>query len=78
MLCLCNSCDRLLAVEWARDAQFRQIAGTLVLKDLRRLEASVPELQTGATYYVRVTAGSLGGFGEPTLSNPPYVTVSSR
>lgn len=67
----------MLAVEWARDENFHDIVGSMLLKDLRRLEASVPELETGTTYYVRVTAGSLGGFGEPTPSNPPCATVSS-
>lgn len=70
--------EMIYSVEWSVDSTFQPIEGSLLVKDLRRLNVTLPNLVTGETYFVRVTAGNLKGFGPPCLASPPSATPSCK
>ncbi|XP_064627052.1 ankyrin repeat and fibronectin type-III domain-containing protein 1-like isoform X3 [Lineus longissimus] len=63
-------------VEWSCFEDFHPLAGeTVINSDEHRYQ--IPNLTQGNTYYVRVTAGNIKGYGPFAASDPPYAVPSS-
>lgn len=63
-------------VEWSRHHDFREIQGTLIIADKRHLNCTIPGLEKGIGWYIRVTSGNLKGFSQHKC-NPSLVYTSS-
>ncbi|XP_067830771.1 ankyrin repeat and fibronectin type-III domain-containing protein 1-like [Heptranchias perlo] len=64
-------------VEWSYSDTFETIAGTAIVEDLKTLQYTIEGLNTGALYYMRVSAYNMKGWGPPKGSSPPCATPSS-
>lgn len=65
-----------LIVEWSRD-NFQTIDGSLIIRDLQKLEAMVDKLESGQNYSVRVASGNCKGFSAFSYPSPNSAIPSS-
>lgn len=65
-------------VEWSLEAGFGTLLGSAIIRDLRKAEVVVGGLPPGQPCFVRLAAGGIKGFGEPTPAQPPCAVPSSE
>ncbi|KAL5018407.1 hypothetical protein ScPMuIL_004129 [Solemya velum] len=64
-------------VQWSCFEDFIPLAGEDCVEDVRHLEFEITGLIKGNSYYVRVTAWNMKGYGPYATANPPYAVPSS-
>ncbi|XP_078388162.1 ankyrin repeat and fibronectin type-III domain-containing protein 1-like isoform X2 [Cetorhinus maximus] len=64
-------------VEWSYSETFESRVGAAIVEDLKMLQYAMEGLDTGALYYVRVSAYNVKGWGPSKVSTPPCATPSS-
>jgi hypothetical protein len=64
-------------VQWSKREQFAPEVGEFVICDVRNKEYTIPNLENGERYYIRVSAFNLKGFGPPRTSIPIYAVPSN-
>ncbi|XP_062895132.1 ankyrin-repeat and fibronectin type III domain-containing 1, partial [Mobula hypostoma] len=62
--------------EWSTYNDFSSIAGESILEGIKTLTYTVTGLVTGLSYYVRVSAYNMKGWGPPQSSTPPSAAPS--
>ncbi|CAN9508840.1 unnamed protein product [Ophioblennius macclurei] len=75
--CLNSTVVTKYRVEWSCLKDFSLLAGDLVLDNLQNLKCIISGLTTGRTYYVRVSAYNMKGWGPPACSLPPSAAPSN-
>lgn len=68
----------MLLVEWSKTADFRAVAGSTIVNDMRQMPVTISDLEHGETYSFRVAAGSMWGFGVPSVAFPRSIRISSK
>ncbi|XP_072916102.1 LOW QUALITY PROTEIN: ankyrin-repeat and fibronectin type III domain-containing 1-like [Hemitrygon akajei] len=63
-------------VEWSTSDDFSSITGESILEGIKTLACTVTGLVTGTSYYVRVSAYNMKGWGPPQSSTPPSAAPS--
>ncbi|CAG9541102.1 unnamed protein product [Cercopithifilaria johnstoni] len=63
-------------VEWSLCDDFNTIEGSLLMDTMIKNYAVISELKRGLRYSVRVSAGSIRGFGHPALATPQSLLLS--
>ncbi|GCC31673.1 hypothetical protein chiPu_0010133 [Chiloscyllium punctatum] len=64
-------------VEWSTSHIFSSITGEALLDDMKTLLYTMTGLITGISYYVRVSAYNMKGWGPPQISTPACATPSN-
>ncbi|XP_048465750.1 ankyrin repeat and fibronectin type-III domain-containing protein 1-like isoform X1 [Rhincodon typus] len=64
-------------VEWSTSHNFSSITGEALLDDMKTLLYTMTGLVTGISYYVRVSAYNMKGWGPPQISTPACATPSN-
>ena len=73
-----NSCVIIkYKVEWST-SNFEEITGSQIINDTRMQAVTIGNLERGQCYSFRVSAGSMWGFGEPTVAYPRNLRISSK
>ena len=54
-----------VAVEWSRFENFAPLVGQRIINVARCGQYEITELEPACSYYVRVSAGNIKGFGPP-------------
>ncbi|CAN8003016.1 unnamed protein product [Ixodes hexagonus] len=65
------------SVEWCEHEDFSCDVGSKEVTDVQSLEVTLPDLEKGVTYFVRVAAGNAKGFSSYQTSWPPSARPSS-
>lgn len=63
-------------IEWSKEEHFTPEVGEFIMCDLRNKEYTIPDLDKGQKYFVRVSAFNMKGFGSPKAA-PSYAIPSS-
>ncbi|XP_067914756.1 ankyrin repeat and fibronectin type-III domain-containing protein 1 [Heterodontus francisci] len=64
-------------VEWSCLMDFSAQCEEITLENLKTLRCTIPGLITGQSYYMRVSAANMKGWGPPQASNPPFAIPSN-
>uniref|UniRef100_A0AC34QC80 Fibronectin type-III domain-containing protein n=1 Tax=Panagrolaimus sp. JU765 TaxID=591449 RepID=A0AC34QC80_9BILA len=64
-------------VEWSTSPTFENIIDSQIINDIRIQSVTIGNLERGKCYTFRVSAGSMWGFGEPTVAHPKNLRISS-
>ncbi|BFZ17311.1 hypothetical protein BsWGS_20349 [Bradybaena similaris] len=64
-------------VEWSSNENFQPLSGESAMEDLSRLQVEIRNLTKGGTYFVRVCACNMKGYGPFSSSEPASAVPSS-
>ncbi|KHN82455.1 Ankyrin repeat and fibronectin type-III domain-containing protein 1 [Toxocara canis] len=63
-------------VEWSLSDSFNHVEGEIVVRDIRNNKAQIRGLRRGLRYSIRVSAGTMRGFGSPCVATPRLILLS--
>ncbi|XP_072847038.2 ankyrin repeat and fibronectin type-III domain-containing protein 1 [Pogona vitticeps] len=64
-------------VEWSCSEDFSPLVGEIIMDNLQSLRCTITGLTMGRSYYVRVYAFNMKGWGQPQTSTPPCAAPSN-
>ncbi|KAJ7317912.1 hypothetical protein JRQ81_004074 [Phrynocephalus forsythii] len=64
-------------VEWSCSEDFSPLVGEIIMDNLQSLRCTITGLTMGQSYYVRIYAYNMRGWGQPQTSTPPSAAPSN-